>query len=135
MVVEMWGLFVLPALVVLTGGVGTGKTTLVRAFVERIGGIGGGGSGIGGAGYALVQKMGRIVHGDFYRLGDASEIVHLGLPLVLEDADAFFVEWGRDFLAGIEDELPRDFCRYEICLARGATTVRRTASLFLLDKA
>ena len=117
-----------PAVVVLTGEVGSGKTGLVRAF---IGAGDGRGMGTGGSSYALLQRAGRILHGDFYRLKGPGEVVHLELALMLDGIDVFFVEWGREYLAEIAEEVPLDSTITRCGWARRPGG-RRSASLYQL---
>lgn len=99
-----------PAVIILSGDVGVGKTTFTKAFVKHV---------IGdklafSPTYSIVNELGDLVHADFYRLKDSEEIIHLELPMYLEDKDYFIVEWGRPYLREIMAETSDDFKFYEI---------------------
>jgi len=99
-----------PAVIILSGDVGVGKTTFTKIFVKQV---------IGdkfafSPTYSIVNELGDLVHADFYRLKDAEEIVHLELSMYLEDKDYFLVEWGKPYLREIMAETSDDFNLYEI---------------------
>jgi tRNA threonylcarbamoyladenosine biosynthesis protein TsaE len=83
-----------PVLVLLSGELGAGKTTLTKGIV----------SGAGAAReedvtsptFALVHKYGsgkRIFHVDLYRIGDFHDLETLGLEDVLSEPGVVIVEW------------------------------------------
>jgi tRNA threonylcarbamoyladenosine biosynthesis protein TsaE len=82
----------------LRGQLGAGKTFFTRALSRRLGvseTI-----PVTSPTFTLVQDYdGRVplVHADLYRLGDAEELVHLGLAEARQEA-VLVVEWPRDFL-------------------------------------
>ena len=92
------------AVLALTGDLGAGKTSLAQGV----------GAGLGVRGpitsptFTLmwVHEDGRLpfVHADFYRLGDESELVELGLEEWLGVVGVAVVEWAERF----EDALPAD---------------------------
>jgi tRNA threonylcarbamoyladenosine biosynthesis protein TsaE len=100
-------------LVVLSGGLGAGKTTLVQGI----------GAGLGVAGpvvsptfvIARVHRDGRVplVHVDAYRLGSVVEVDDLDLDAALEES-VTVVEWGE----GLVEDLAGD--RLEVRLQRSA---------------
>jgi tRNA threonylcarbamoyladenosine biosynthesis protein TsaE len=100
-------------LVVLTGGLGAGKTTLVQGI----------GAGLGVTGpvvsptfvIARVHRGGRLplVHVDAYRLGSVAEVDDLDLDAVLE-ASVTVVEWGE----GLVEDLAAD--RLEVRIDRSS---------------
>jgi tRNA threonylcarbamoyladenosine biosynthesis protein TsaE len=100
-------------LVVLTGGLGAGKTTLVQGI----------GAGLGVDGPVLsptfviarVHRGGRVplVHVDAYRLGSVDEVDDLDLDASLEES-VTVVEWGE----GLVEDLTAD--RLEVRLERSA---------------
>jgi len=100
-------------LVVLTGGLGAGKTTLVQGI--------GAGLGVTGAVVsptfviARVHRGGRVplVHVDAYRLGSVAEVDDLDLDAVLEES-VTVVEWG----AGLVEDLAG--ARLEVRLDRSS---------------
>jgi tRNA threonylcarbamoyladenosine biosynthesis protein TsaE len=83
------------AIVTLTGDVGAGKTTLVRALVDGLGvrDL----SSVTSPTFALIHEYpsesGRIIHADLYRIRDPFELVMLGWDDLIADARAVLVEW------------------------------------------
>ncbi len=120
----------LPAVIILTGEVGAGKTTLVQSFTDL--------PETTSPSYSLINEFGDVLHADFYRLKDREELIHLELPLYLEGKNYFFVEWGIDYLADIKRELGFDFNYYELSIdiyeSKQLNTAFRTYSLKSIDK-
>jgi len=90
-------------LVVLTGPLGAGKTTLTRGIAE--------GLGVRGPVQSPTFVLARthpslrggpaLVHVDAYRLGSPAELDDLGLDL---ERSVTIVEWGRDMVDGLVDQ-------------------------------
>ena len=93
-----------PALILLEGPLGAGKTTFTKCFC----------SDTTSPTYSLIHESDDVLHGDFYRIEDASEIIHLDLPLYLDDKNYFFLEWGMKYFDTIEQELDENFRSYLI---------------------
>ncbi len=94
-------------LLLLEGGLGAGKTTLVR-FMSRALGVPES-IPITSPTFALMHELaGRlpIVHADLYRLSDPDELRHLGLDELLEES-VVFVEWGERFGAELGEPCMR----------------------------
>lgn len=89
-------------LVVLTGALGAGKTTLTRGIAA--------GLGVRGPVQSPTFVIARthpslvggpaLVHVDAYRLGSAAELDDLDIDL---DGSVVVVEWGRDMVPGLRD--------------------------------
>ena len=99
-----------PAIIILSGDVGVGKTTFTKKFIKQM---------VGdklafSPTYSIINELGDVVHADFYRLQEAEEIVHLELSMYLEDKEYFLVEWGKPYLREILAEASDDFKVYEI---------------------
>ncbi len=107
-------------LVVLTGELGAGKTTLTRGIGE--------GLGVRGPVTSPTFVIARLhpslgggpplVHADAYRLGGIAEVDDLDLDASLEEA-VTVVEWGE----GLVEDLAED--RLEVAINRGAGEERR----------
>jgi tRNA threonylcarbamoyladenosine biosynthesis protein TsaE len=87
-----------PVLVLLSGELGAGKTTLTKGIV----------SGAGAARedevtsptFTLVHKYGNgscVYHVDLYRIGDSHDLETLGLEDVLSEPGVVLVEWPERF--------------------------------------
>ncbi len=111
-------------LLVLTGGLGAGKTTFVQGL--------GAGLGVGGPVVsptfviARVHRDGRLplVHVDAYRLGSVAEVDDLDLDAALDES-VTVVEWGE----GLVEELAGD--RLEVRLERSADEADETRQVTL----
>jgi tRNA threonylcarbamoyladenosine biosynthesis protein TsaE len=102
------------ALVLLTGPMGAGKTTLVKFLVEAMGFNG----EVTSPTYTLIHEYptpkGLIVHIDAYRMADQEELFNLGLEDYLPEARAVLIEWGdpKVFTGSLEVRLtPKDDLR------------------------
>ncbi len=109
------------AFVCLSGPLGAGKSTLVRAACRAVGVTG----SIPSPTFTLVIRHetsdGRPVwHADLYRLEDPSLLVDAGWPELLEGEGAVFVEWAER--AG--DWLPADRWEVELGFTKQPETRR-----------
>lgn len=99
-----------PIVLILSGEVGVGKTTFTKSFIKSLHIRGNTASPT----YSVVNEVGEMVHADFYRLKSAEEVVHLELPMYLDEKDYFFIEWGKQYLKELYHEVPREFSFYEL---------------------
>jgi tRNA threonylcarbamoyladenosine biosynthesis protein TsaE len=81
-----------PALILLQGDLGAGKTTLVRGLLRALGHAG----AVKSPTYTLLESYdtaaGPVQHLDLYRIGDAEELEYLGLREMLGEA-VVLIEW------------------------------------------
>jgi len=103
-VYELKDLAKIPALIILDGDLGAGKTTFVQHFV--------GDKEVLSPTYSILSETKNILHADFYRLEKTEEIIQLELSAYLENKNYFFVEWGLKFAKRIYRELPEEFTPY-----------------------
>lgn len=114
-VYELKDLAKVPAMIILEGDLGAGKTTFTQAFV--------GDSETLSPTYSILSECKNFLHADLYRIEKNEEILQLELPIYLEDKQYFFVEWGAKFSRRLFRELPENFTSYllEITINEGTT--------------
>ncbi len=88
-----------PALILLEGPLGAGKTAFSRAFINHP---------TPSPTYTLLNECEDILHGDFYRLEDENELEYLELALYLEGKKTFLLEWGLKWLPSFQRDLPKE---------------------------
>ena len=109
-VLELKGLIKPPSVLILTGEVGSGKTTLTQEFARHVMPS----LKVNSPTYSTVNEIGPLLHVDFYRIEKVKEITHLELSYCLENKSWCFVEWGKRWLNAIYREFPSDFNYYEM---------------------
>lgn len=103
-VYELKDLAKVPALIILEGELGAGKTTFTQIFV--------GDKEILSPTYSIISENRNIVHADFYRLEKNEDVLQLEIPLYIDDKQFFFIEWGMKFAARVLRELPENWTPY-----------------------
>lgn len=98
--VELGNSFKAGDLVLLTGPLGAGKTTLTRGIGEALGAIGNVSSPtfVIARTHKLESRAEVLVHVDAYRLGSAAELDDLDIDF---ENSITIVEWGKGFTDGI----------------------------------
>jgi tRNA threonylcarbamoyladenosine biosynthesis protein TsaE len=87
-----------PAVVLLIGDLGAGKTTLAKGIVKGLGAAAP--EDVNSPTYTLIHEFGemdKVYHIDLYRLERASEVLALGLDDLLASDAILLVEWGERF--------------------------------------
>jgi tRNA threonylcarbamoyladenosine biosynthesis protein TsaE len=87
-----------PAVVLLIGDLGAGKTTLAKGIVKGLGAAAP--EDVNSPTYTLIHEYGekdKVYHIDLYRLERASEVLALGLDDLLASDAILLVEWGERF--------------------------------------
>ncbi len=110
LIYELKEFLTVPAAVILSGEVGVGKTTFIKAFINQVETH----AKTFSPTYSVVNEVGHSVHADFYRLNSEEEVLHLELPMYLEEAEYFFIEWGKEYIKQLYREVPEDFSFYEL---------------------
>ena len=103
-VYEMKDLAQVPAMIILDGELGAGKTTFTQCFV--------GDKEVLSPTYSILSEYKNIAHADFYRLEKNEEVLQLEIPIYLEDKQYFFIEWGMKFANRVVRELPENWTPY-----------------------
>src|SRR6478609_1911877 len=84
-VYELKDLAKVPAMIILEGDLGAGKTTFTQFFAGEKETL--------SPTYSILSESKNLVHADFYRIEKNEEVLQLEVPLYLEDKQYFFVEW------------------------------------------
>ena len=87
-----------PAVVLLIGDLGAGKTTLAKGIVKGLGAAAP--EDVNSPTYTLIHEYGerdKVYHIDLYRLERVSEVQALGLDDLLASDAILLVEWGERF--------------------------------------
>ncbi|MDD4973132.1 MAG: tRNA (adenosine(37)-N6)-threonylcarbamoyltransferase complex ATPase subunit type 1 TsaE [Bacteriovorax sp.] len=95
-----------PCVIILEGPVGAGKTTFTRAFIER--------DKAASPTYSLINEIDNIVHADLYRIEKKEELIHLEIPMYLEEKDYFLIEWGMPYLYELQRIIGDEFKFYQL---------------------
>lgn len=113
-VYELKDLAKVPAMIILEGDLGAGKTTFTQSFIGENETL--------SPTYSILSEHKQFLHADLYRLEQNEEILQLELPIYLEDKQYFFVEWGMKFVKRLFRELPENFSPYllEIVINEGS---------------
>src|SRR5690606_27359096 len=103
-VYELKDLAKVPAMLILEGDLGAGKTTFTQAFVGEKETL--------SPTYSILSECRNLLHADLYRVEKNEDIIQLEIPLYLEDKQYFFVEWGMKFARRLVRELPENWTPY-----------------------
>lgn len=103
-----------PALVLLIGDLGAGKTTLAKGIVAALGA--GRAEDVLSPTFSLVHEYGgdpKVYHLDLYRLDSVPELETLGLEDLWEQRAIVIVEWGEKFDRSLPGERLEVHLEYE----------------------
>ena len=103
-VYELKDLAKTPAMVILDGELGAGKTTFTQFFLGENEAL--------SPTYSILSEHKNLLHADFYRLEKNDDVLQLEIPVYLEDKQYFFVEWGYKFASRVMRELPENWSSY-----------------------
>lgn len=104
----------MPAMMLLTGDLGSGKTTFTQIFS--------GDETLTSPTYSLVSEGHKLLHADFYRIKDEDELYQVELPLYLENKECFLVEWGAPYTRFLNREIPDEFKFYQLTIRENKQT-------------
>jgi tRNA threonylcarbamoyladenosine biosynthesis protein TsaE len=87
------------AVVLLTGNLGAGKTTLAKGIISGLGAAAP--EDVSSPTFTLIHEYGsgRVYHVDLYRLETPAEVGTLGLEEIFERDALVLIEWGERFRA------------------------------------
>jgi tRNA threonylcarbamoyladenosine biosynthesis protein TsaE len=88
----------LPAVVLLIGELGAGKTTIAKGIVKGVGA--GEPDDVSSPTYTLIHEFGdesKVYHLDLYRIEHAGQVLALGIDDLLDQDAVLLVEWGERF--------------------------------------
>lgn len=91
-----------PAVIIIDGDLGAGKTTFVRNFADAK-------LEVSSPTYSVIQEYHNFAHADFYRIEDSSELIHLELETYSDEKDYFFIEWGGPYIKEIQETIGEEF--------------------------
>ena len=94
-----------PALIILDGTLGAGKTTFSKVFIDSD-------DETMSPTYSILYEAGDILHADLYRIKNREEIIQLEIEEYLDNKNYFLVEWGKKYIHSLQRELPEDFSIY-----------------------
>ena len=96
---ELAGVLTIPSLVVLTGDLGAGKTTLVKGIAEGFQAAEG--EDVTSPTFTLVHEYHgpsvNLFHIDLYRVDTERQLLTLGLDDLLDANNILLIEWGEKF--------------------------------------
>lgn len=95
-----------PCVIILDGPVGAGKTTFTKAFLEK--------GQTSSPTYSIINEVENIVHADLMRIEKKDELVHLEIPMYLEEKDYFLVEWGKPYVHELQKIVGDEWKFYEL---------------------
>lgn len=111
-----------PSVIILDGPVGAGKTTFTKIFIDR--------KGTASPTYSLINEVDNLLHADLYRIEKKDELIHLEIPMYLEEKDYFLIEWGMPYLRELQRIIGDEFKYYQLKIEINENTSRN----FVLTK-
>jgi tRNA threonylcarbamoyladenosine biosynthesis protein TsaE len=93
---ELAGQLHRPALILLIGNLGAGKTTITKGIVEGLGVAPA--DEVSSPTYTVIHEYGRdVYHVDLYRLETSHQVAMLGLDDMYDRGAIMLIEWGETF--------------------------------------
>jgi tRNA threonylcarbamoyladenosine biosynthesis protein TsaE len=95
-----------PSVIFLEGVVGAGKTTFAKFFLDR--------KETNSPTYSIINEIDNLLHADLYRIEKSEELIHLEIPMYLEEKDYFLIEWGVRYLPQLQRIIGDEFKYYQL---------------------
>ena len=106
LVIELKEVVQPPCVIVLDGDVGAGKTTFTRIFLEL--------PEAQSPTYSIINEVDDSVHADLYRIEKKEDLIHLEIPMYIEQKDYFLIEWGMPYLRDLQRIIGDEFIYYQL---------------------
>ena len=111
-----------PSVIILDGVVGAGKTTFTKIFLDK--------KDTNSPTYSIINEVDNLLHADLYRIEKKEELIHLEIPMYLEEKDYFLIEWGMPYLHQLQRIIGDEFKYYQLKIEINENQSRN----FLLSK-
>lgn len=95
-----------PSVILLDGDVGVGKTTFAKLFLDQ--------KNSTSPTYSLINEFDNLLHADLYRIEKKEDLIHLEIPMYLEEKDYFLIEWGMPFFSQLNIIIGDEFRYYQL---------------------
>ncbi len=106
LVIELKEVVQPPCVIILDGPIGAGKTTFTRAFLDT--------GAVSSPTYSIINEVDNIVHADLYRIEKKEELIHLEIPMYLEEKDYFLIEWGMPYFYELQRIIGDEFKYFQL---------------------
>lgn len=94
-----------PAVIIIEGPLGAGKTTLVKKFIGEE-------MATTSPTYSLINELENILHADLYRIENSEDLIHLEIPIYLENKDYLLIEWGYKYFSFLKRIIGDEYSYY-----------------------
>jgi tRNA threonylcarbamoyladenosine biosynthesis protein TsaE len=111
-----------PSVIIFDGVVGAGKTTFAKIFLDK--------KESSSPTYSIINEVDNLLHADLYRIEKKEELIHLEIPMYLEEKDYFLIEWGMPYLSQLQRIIGDEFKYYQLKIEINENNSRN----FLLTK-
>lgn len=111
------------SVIILDGPVGAGKTTFTKVFLGTT-------KTTASPTYSIINEIDNLLHADLYRIEKREELIHLEIPMYLEEKDYFLIEWGMPYLRELQRIIGDEFKFYKLAIEINENQSRN----FLLSK-
>ncbi len=111
-----------PSVIILEGPVGAGKTTFIKIFLDK--------KSTNSPTYSIINEVDNFLHADLYRIEKREELIHLEIPMYLEEKDYFLIEWGMPYVHELQRIIGDEFKYYQLKIEINENNSRN----FLLTK-